>query len=168
MKIVILQGSPRIDGNTARLAKAFAEGASDKHEVEIFNVAEMQIGGCRGCNLCKEKGICSQRDEMQRIYFSLMNADMLVLASPVYFYGISSQLKAAIDRLHNPIREKFHFNKAAILLCGGSTKPWIFDSILKQWELTINYFGIEDLGRVLVGGELGDGEERARKLGREI
>lgn len=168
MKIVILQGSPREEGNTAHLARAFTEGAREKHNVEIFDVARMEIGGCKGCNACKEKGICVQKDEMQMIYHSLTEADMLVLASPVYFYGISSQLKAAIDRLHNPIRDTFHIYKAAILLCGGSSKPWIFDGILKQWEICLDYFGIEDAGRILVGGNTENGEEMARNFGREI
>jgi len=168
MKIVILQGSPRKEGNTARLAGAFAEGASERHEVEIFDIPEMKIGGCLGCNSCKDSGICAQKDEMQRIYFALNNADMLVLASPVYFYGLSSQLKACIDRLHNPIRDKFHIHKAAILLSGGSSKPQIFDAILREWELCLEYFGIEDAGRVLIGGNTPSGEEMARDLGRKI
>lgn len=151
-KVVILVGSPRIGGNTQLLAEAFAEGASAHHEVEILPVARMDIAPCIGCNGCfaREDMSCFRKDDMQQVYRSLATADALVIASPIYFYGISAQLKAAIDRLHNPIRDTFHIKRAALLLCGAAGLPELFDAILKQYELGLKFFNIEDAGHVLV------------------
>ena len=95
---------------------------------------------------------------MVQVYAQLAQADMLVIASPVYFYGISAQLKAVIDRLHNPVRNTFHIKKMALLLVGGARLPELFDSITTQYELALRFFNIEDGGRILVRGvrERGD------------
>ena len=109
MNILILFGSPRKGGNTELLAEAFAKGASAQHHVEIVSVRDYKVNPCLGCNACfKANGICAQKDDMTIIYEKMSQADMLVIASPVYFYSISAQLKAIIDRCHNPIRDSFH------------------------------------------------------------
>lgn len=95
---------------------------------------------------------------MQRIYPKLRDADMLVLASPVYFYGISAQLKAVIDRLHTPMRDSFRIRRTGLLLVGAATLPELFDAILMEYQLTCNYFQLQHVGQVLVRGvrEKGD------------
>ena len=95
---------------------------------------------------------CVQNDDMPLIYEKMSRADMLVIASPVYFYGLSAQLKAVIDRFHNPIRDTFRLKKMALLLVGAATLPELFDSILAQYRLCLNFFRLEDAGRVLVRG----------------
>ena len=87
---------------------------------------------------------------MPLIYEKMAVADMLVIASPVYFYGISAQLKAVIDRCHNPIRDTFPIQKMAILLVGAASLPELFDAILTEYQLCLNFFKMEDAGRVLV------------------
>ncbi len=89
---------------------------------------------------------------MQHIYEKAAIADMLVIASPVYFYGLSAQLKSVIDRFHNPIRDTFHINKMALLLVGAATLPELFDSILTEYNLCLNFFKLEDAGMVLARG----------------
>ena len=86
------------------------------------------------------------------IYEKMAHADMLVVVSPVYFYGLNAQLKAVIDRCHNPIRDTFHIKKMALLLVGAATLPELFDSILAQYKLCLNFFKLEDTGSVLVRG----------------
>ena len=106
-----------------------------------------------GCNACfKTNGICAQKDDMALIYEKMNQADMLIIASPVYFYGISAQLKAVIDRFHNPIRDTFHIKKMALLLVGAATLPELFDAILAEYNLCLKFFDIEDAGKVLVRG----------------
>ena len=95
---------------------------------------------------------------MSRVYDSLSRADMLVLASPVYFYGITAQLKTVIDRMHTPVRRTYPIRKMGILLVGASELPQVFDSILVQYQLTLDYFDLEDMGRILVRGVRGKGE----------
>lgn len=98
-KVLILSGSPRKNGNSDILCDAFARGAAEAgHRVEKIRVAEKKIGYCRACYACKESGICAIKDDMAEILQRMIDADVLVLASPVYFYSIDAQLKALIDR----------------------------------------------------------------------
>ena len=177
MKILIISGSPRKGGNTELLAEAFAKGASKHHQVEIVSVRDYKVNPCLGCNACfktngqsseshpssledgrvvtdegEANGICAQKDDMALIYEKINQADMLVIASPVYFYGISAQLKVVIDRFHNPIRDTFHIKKMALLLVGAATLPELFDAILTEYTLCLKFFNIEDAGKVLVRG----------------
>lgn len=153
-KIVVLIGSMRKGGNTDLLAQAFIEGASKKNEVEIISVADYKVNPCIGCNSCftRESNLCFQNDDMNLIYDKLRNADIAVIASPVYFYGISAELKAIIDRLHTPMRNKFSIKKLALLLVGAATLPNLFDSIKLQYQLILDFFKLEDIGMVLVRG----------------
>ena len=154
MSILIISGSPRKGGNTELLAEAFAKGAAKHHHVEIFSVRDYKVNPCLGCNACfkSEANTCAQKDDMTVIYEKMSQADMLVIASPVYFYSISAQLKAVIDRFHNPIRDTFHIKKMAILLVGAASLPELFDAILTEYNLCLKFFDIEDAGKVLVRG----------------
>lgn len=97
--VLILSGSPRKNGNSDVLCDKFAEGASQAgHRVEKIRIAEKNIGYCRGCYACKNTGECAIKDDMAEILQKMIDADVLVLASPVYFYSIDAQLKAVIDR----------------------------------------------------------------------
>ena len=160
MNILILSGSPRKGGNTDLLVEVFVKGASQKHHVEIVSVHDYKVNPCMGCNACfkNEGNICAQKDDMALIYEKANEADMLVIASPVYFYGLSAQLKSIIDRFHNPIRDTFHIKKMALLLVGAASLPELFDSILAEYKLCLNFFNIEDAGKVLAHGckEKGD------------
>ena len=154
MNILILTGSPRKGSNTDMLAEAFADGARLKHNVEIISVNDYKVNPCIGCNSCftREGNKCFQNDGMEQIYAKMANADMLVIASPVYFYGVSAQLKNVIDRCHTPMRKNFKIKNTALLLVAGSSKPCVFDAIVRQYELIVDYFHFEDKGRILVGG----------------
>jgi multimeric flavodoxin WrbA len=160
MKILILSGSPRKDGNTELLVEAFVKGASQKHHVEVVSVRDYEVNPCMGCNACfrNEQHTCAQKDDMTIIYEKMAHADMLVIASPVYFYGLSAQLKAVIDRCHNPLRDTFHISSMALLLVGAATLPELFDSIVTQYRLCLNFFNLEDAGQVLVRGAKDKGD----------
>ena len=163
MNILILSGSPRKGGNTEMLVDAFARGVSEHHHVEIVYVRDVKVNPCLGCNACfKTNGICAQNDNMALIYEKMSQADMLVIASPVYFYGISAQLKAVIDRFHNPIRDSFHIKKMALLLVGAATLPNLFDAILTEYNLCLKFFNIEDAGKILVRGVKDKGDIKGR------
>ncbi len=177
MNILILSGSPRKGGNTDLLVDAFAKGASPRHYVEVVSVHDYKVNPCIGCNSCftREDYKCCQKDDMQIVYEKMANAEMLVIASPVYFYGLSAQLKAVIDRFHNPIRDTFHIHKMALLLVGAASLPELFDSILAQYELCLKFFKLEDMGRILVRGakdkgdvENGDALKQTYELGQRI
>lgn len=176
-RIVVLVGSMRKGGNTDLLAQAFAQGASKNNVVEIVSVADYKVNPCVGCNSCftREGNACFQNDDMPAIYDKLRVADMVVIASPVYFYGISAELKAVIDRLHTPMRNEFQIKKLALILVGAATLPELFDSIKLQYQLVLNFFHLEDAGMVLVRGakdkgdvKTGDALREAYDLGMSI
>ena len=98
-KVLILSGSPRKGGNSDTLCDEFMKGAIDAgNEVEKIFVAGKNIGYCKGCYACKDTGICVIKDDMAEVLQKMLDADVIVLSSPVYFYSISAQLKAVIDR----------------------------------------------------------------------
>ena len=99
-KVLILSGSPRKNGNSDILCDEFMRGAVESgNEVEKIRIAEKKIGYCMGCYYCtKSNGVCAIRDDMPEILRKMIDADVIVLASPVYFYSIDAQLKALIDR----------------------------------------------------------------------
>lgn len=99
-KVLILSGSPRRGGNSDLLCDAFAEGARQAgHSVEKLRVSEKSIHPCIGCYHCSDHGgVCVFQDDMADVLQRMIDADVLVLASPVYFYSIDAQLKAVIDR----------------------------------------------------------------------
>ena len=99
-KVLILSGSPRKGGNSDLLCDEFLRGAVEAgNEVEKIRVAEKKIGYCSGCYYCqKSGGICANKDDMSDILQKMIDADVIVFASPVYFYSIDAQLKTLIDR----------------------------------------------------------------------
>ena len=99
-KVLILSGSPRRGGNSDLLCDEFMRGAKESgNEVEKINVAEKNIGYCRACYYCQRSdGKCIIKDDMSDVLQKLIDADVIVLSSPVYFYSIAAQLKAVIDR----------------------------------------------------------------------
>ena len=176
-RIVVLAGSVRKGGNTDLLAQAFAESAGKCHEVELVSVADYAVHPCIGCNSCytSEGHRCFREDDMQQIYEKLKPADVLVIASPVYFYGISAQLKAVIDRLHTPMRNDFAIKKLGLILVGAAELPDLFDPIILQYRMLLRFFRLEDIGMVLVSGAKDkgdvlatDGIRQAREMGERI
>lgn len=98
-KVLILSGSPRVGGNSDLLCDEFALGAKESGNiVEKIFVANKKIAPCRACYACRNNGICVIKDDMKEVLQKMIDADVIVLASPVYFYSISAQLKAVIDR----------------------------------------------------------------------
>ncbi len=153
------------------------DGLASEHNVTVIHVSELFINFCVGCNSCfrREGNRCFQQDDMQKIFPVLSEADVMVFASPVYFYGISAQLKTLLDRLHTPLRNSFKVKQTALLLVGAATLPELFDSILAQYRLLLNFFHLEDVGTVLVRGvkNIGDIEGRpelqaATAIGRAV
>lgn len=100
-EIIILNGSPRKNGNTSTLVKSFTDGAkASGHTVKEFYLQTMSIRGCMACMGCSRNADpCAQKDDMGQIYNAFKTCDVVVLSSPVYFLGVSGPLKTAVDRL---------------------------------------------------------------------
>ena len=99
-KVIIISGSPRKGGNSDLLCDEFMRGAVEAgNEVIKIRVAEKKIGFCSACYYCRQSGgVCAKKDDMADILQKIIDADVIVLASPVYFYSIDAQMKALIDR----------------------------------------------------------------------
>ena len=175
--IVVLSGSPRKNGNTDMLAAAFAEGAeSAGKNITVFRVADMNIAGCRGCGHCFDgSGVCVQKDDAQIILNALMNADAYVLASPIYFFSLTAQLRLAIDRTYALLRGKMPATKSALLLTCGAPDEKVAEGAIATYKGMCSHSGREDAGIVIATGLRAPGEiagraelEQARKIGRDI
>ncbi len=179
--IVILKGSPRVNGNSAVLADQVAAGAKESGaEVESFYLHNMHIEPCDACDTCQETGVCIIKDDMQTLYSKLRQADSIVLASPVYWFTISAQLKLCIDRwyaLETPEGSELRGKKFAIVLAYGDTDLHSSGGInaIHTFESMSRYIGAEIAG--IVHGtamDVGDVEkqpvlmENAFKLGQKL
>lgn len=103
MNILVLNGSPRPHGNTAAMVAEFVKGAGERgHKITVVPVCQKKIAGCLACEYChtKGKGKCVQQDDMQEIYPVLEEAEMMVLASPIYYHSFTGQLQCAINRIY--------------------------------------------------------------------
>ncbi len=150
MKILVLNGSPRPNGNTKGMIEAFREGAVlAGHQVDVMDVCRMTINGCLACEYChtKGRGECVQKDDMQKIYALLKEAEMLVLASPIYYHGVSGQLKCVLDRFYSaayPSRPP-KLKKVAMILSSGDAN--MYDGAMFSYQGDfLGYLGLEDMG----------------------
>jgi len=165
MKILVLNGSPRADGNTAAMVKAFAEGAGEKgHAVTVVDVCRKHISGCLACEYCHTKGggKCIQQDDMQAIYPVLDEAEMIVLASPIYYHSFTGQLQCAINRIYALDKPK-HLKKAALILSSGSDH--VYGGAVYEYENSfLDYLELEDMGIYSAFGSQNKSEEKLREL----
>lgn len=152
MKIVVLSGSPRKGANTDTMVEAFAETAREGgNTVEVVRVASKKIAGCLGCRYCfAHEGVCVQKDDMADVIESLKDADMVVFASPIYWFDITAQEKAAIDRLYAFGATGFPFTKTALLL--DSHSEGVYDAAIAMYKSTCAYCKWEDQGIVTISG----------------
>ncbi|MGI6217385.1 MAG: flavodoxin family protein [Coriobacteriales bacterium] len=147
MRIMVLSGSPREQGGTRAMVKAFAEGAREAgHTVDVFNVADMNIAGCRACEFCHTRGNgeCAQKDDMQQIYDEWDEMDMLVLASPIYYGSISGQLACALHRTY-ALGIPRKCSKTALFLCSGASGVYKAAETIYH-GFVHGYFGCKDMG----------------------
>ncbi len=119
-RLVILSTSPRKNSNSHALAESFAKGAAEAgNEVEIISLIGKQIAFCKGCFACQTTGRCVIRDDAIEIEQKVLNADVVVWATPIYYYEMSGQMKVLIDRL-NPLFPKDYRFRDVYLLASAS------------------------------------------------
>ena len=126
-RVCIISASPRRNGNSDQLAEAFKRGAVEGGNMtEKIFLANKQIGYCKACNYCQShNGVCAFRDDMEDILNSMMLADVIVLASPVYYYNVNAQLKTMIDRTYARFMQLTNKEFYYILSCADDTNESI-------------------------------------------
>lgn len=162
MKITVITGSPRKNGNTFAMTEAFVKAAESKgHEVVRFDAAMMKIAGCRACMTCFKTGkACSFDDDFNIIAPHILDADAVVFAMPVYWYSIPAQIKGVIDRLFSfmvaekPIAGK----KCGLITCCEENDMTVMDGVRIPMERTVALLKWDMVGEVLMPGVFNEGD----------
>lgn len=154
MKIIVLEGSPNENGSSNMLAGNFIRGAEEAgHNIQVIDTAHMDIHPCTGCIHCGYEGPCAQKDDVDEIRQKILDADMMVFVTPLYYYGMSAQLKTLIDRFcafNGSIQSKRM--KSALLTVAWNGADWTFDALEAHYKTLVKYLNLTDMGMVLGTG----------------
>ncbi len=173
MKILILNGSPRMNGNTSYAMKTLADGIAKNtaNEVEILNVTRLKVGGCVACDACqKNGGDCVMKDDTKAVIDKIYAADAVIFGSPVYWWGISSQLKAVLDKFHSRTEMfKAQNKKLGIFAVGeDAITGKQYELINTQFDCVCEYLGWKKAFGYFYSanepGELSKSEKAAKEL----
>lgn len=179
--VVILKGSPRPNGNSSVLADQAATGAREAGaQVDSFFLQNMNLRDCDGCDECRLTGVCMQKDDMQKVYPKLLAADGIVLASPIYWFTFTAQLKSCIDRwysLWNYKNDAFKAKSFGVILTYGDTDLYTSGAInaIHTFETMFRFIQADVAGWVYGSlSDIGDAQqnpelmEKAYRLGRKL
>ena len=179
--VLVFKSSPRQNGNSSLLADQASAGAKAAGaEVESFSLHMMDIRPCDACDVCQETGVCVLKDDMQMLYPKLKESDAIILASPIYWFTISSQLKLFIDRWYGMESSQGNALKGkqfGILLTYGDTDPYSSGAInaIRTFQDMFRYIGGNLVGIVYgTAMDVGDVQkhpelmEGAYKLGQKL
>lgn len=161
-KIVVITGSPRKNGNSFALTKAFIEAAEKKgHSVTRFDAALKKVGGCHACETCFKSGkACSFDDDFNVIAPAILEADAVVFAMPVYWYSIPAQIKGVIDRLFSFVvgGKDIAGKECALISCCEENDMTVFDGVKMPIERSAELMKWTMVGKVLIPGVLNVGD----------
>ena len=182
MKVLGLIGSPRENGNTAKLVKAIIEGAKvNGAETKVFNLSVLDINACKGCMSCSLKGRCIVDDDMQQLYEEIQAADAVVIGSPIYMWEITAQTKLFVDRLVallNPdLSSRLKLPKKLVLAyTQGDLDPNTFKHYFNHLEGLFTFMGFDVQGSIVAAGTLYPEDilkqpeilEKAKEIGKNL
>jgi len=156
--LTLLLGSPRIGGNTEKLADALADGAKSKgYEIRKVHLAALSLKGCIDCRKCWSTGRpCIHEDDMDKVYPDIEAGSVIAFVSPLYFYSWTSQIKPVWDRLlpyYMPgALRTAHGKKAILLSTAGDNEESAFDGMKISFKLATDYLGWEIAGEICAPG----------------
>ena len=177
MRIVVLMGSPNRNGSTSILVENFVKGVTEAgHDCEVIDVCHADVHPCTGCVACGYEGQCVQKDDVEMIRAKLLASDMVVLATPLYYYGMSAQLKTVVDRFcaYNSSLNSRRL-KSALLTVAWNADDWTFEALEAHYKTLVRYINFDDKGMILGYGcgspaltQRSRYPEEAYKLGRGV
>ncbi len=161
MKIVVLAGSPQKHGSSNLLAEQFIKGATEAgNSVSVVDAARANVRPCTGCVRCGYGGPCAQKDDMgsengamRGIKAEILGADMIVFVTPLYYYGMSAQLKTVVDRFcafNGEIQQKRM--KSALISAAWNADSWTFEALTAHYKTLVRYLNFQDMGTILGRG----------------
>jgi multimeric flavodoxin WrbA len=150
-------GSPKVDGNTAKLVNAILEGAAENGaETVTYNLASLDIKGCDACHRCQETGCCVIDDDMQELYRQIEEADAVVLGSPVYMWQMTAQTKLLIDRMTAFLKPNFSsrldHKKLILVFTQGIPDRDAFNWYFEYTAGVLYYLGFDVLETIVAAG----------------
>ena len=152
-KVLIISTSPRKGSNSDTLAEEFARGAREAgHEVEKISLRDKTIGFCRGCLACQKTGRCVIHDDADTIAQKMRTADVIVFATPIYYYEMSGQMKTMLDRGNPLYSSDYAFRDIYMLATAADTDDRAMDSAIRGLEGWISCFEKARLAGVVFGG----------------
>ena len=155
MKIVIVNSSPHSDSESTSkyLAGRFAEGAkSAGHEVFVFDAAKEETHPCLGCDKCGMDGPCVFKDAIENTLMpKMLEADLIALVTPLYYFGMSAQLKTIVDRFYSRTG-KLHGKKSIIISTAYNSADWTMEALEEHYETLVRYMEWQDVGQVWATG----------------
>ena len=154
MKVLVIKGSPHLHGTSNTIAQEFIKGAKEaNNEVRIFDTAHSNLHGCLACDQCAMNGDCIQKDDGNKLINEVLSSDCLVFVTPVYYFGVSAQLKMAIDRFYarNGLITRKHL-KVAYIAAAWNDDNIVMEAISKHFDIITDYLEMEEVGRVLAKG----------------
>lgn len=159
-KVLIISASPRMNSNSEALARSFADGARESgNEVELVSLRGKTVNFCRGCFVCQEKLRCVIRDDADEICQKALGADVLVFATPIYYYEMSGQLKTLLDRLNPLFPSEYAFTDVYVLTSAAEDEDFVPERAVRGVEGWVECFERAHLaGTVFMGGVTGAGE----------
>lgn len=178
MNITVITGSPHKKGTSDLLAENFIKGAKESgHEVFRFDTAFEDVKPCVGCNHCVENdSVCVYNDSMGKLNDKLISADMVVFVTPIYYYGMTAQIKIVIDRFYANNMKLLGSNKKAILMATAyDADDWTMESLELHYNTIVNFMKWENAGTLLATGcatrqdiELTNYPNQAYELGKNV
>lgn len=162
--VLVIQGGGRPRGNTAQLVESFVKGVTEAgHQAEIVSLIKNEVKGCLGCNACRYGKPCIQKDGFNGLVPKIKETDLIVFASPLYFWTVSARIKAFIERFYciaeedgNPPfgrYEKYPVKDCALLMTAADNFFWTFEQAVSYYQFAlVNYIGFHDKGMLLAGG----------------
>ncbi len=151
MRIVVIESSPHKKGSSNLLAERFMEGArAAGYETAVFDAGHARIAPCLGCGACGMGGPCVQKDDMGKLREEIAKADMMVFVTPLYYFGMSAQLKKVIDRFYAFNGElSARGMKTAMIVAAWDSNDWTMKDIQAHYETLCRYLHFDNRGEVL-------------------
>jgi len=177
MKILVIESSPHKSGSSNLLADHFIRGARESgHTVSTFDAAKASLHPCLGCEVCGMAGPCCQKDDMAELKEQILDSDMVVFVTPLYYFGMSAQLKTVIDRFYS-FNGKLSAKglKTALIVAAWDSRDWAMKDIFSHYQTLCKYLNFKDQGMILGFGcgtvsmtERSEYPQKAYELGKSI